>query len=75
MRTLGRTGMAGRWRLEPDEASTAGSDAVQRLLRLPLLQCLAARRAGEMEILESDDVLEMIQVCLDSSAGSPLLAV
>ena len=54
--------MAGRWRLEPDEASAAGSAAVERLLQLPLLQRLAAQRATELEIVETNDALELIQV-------------
>jgi hypothetical protein len=53
--------MAGRWRLEPDEASAAGAAAVERLLQLPLLQRLAAQRATELEIVESDDALWLIQ--------------
>jgi hypothetical protein len=54
--------MAGRWRLEPDEAAEAGAAAVEALLDAPLLQRLARRAAGSMDILETEDALEVVQV-------------
>ena len=54
--------MAGRWRLEPDEAAEAGAAAAEALLDAPLLQRLARRAADSMDILETDDVLEVVQV-------------
>lgn len=55
--------MAGRWRMEPCEGAMAGMAAVEALLNLPLLQRLAAHRAVELEILETDDTLDIVQVC------------
>lgn len=54
--------MAGRWRLEPDEAAEAGASAVEVLLDAPLLQRLARRAAYCMDILETQDALEIVQV-------------
>jgi hypothetical protein len=54
--------MAGRWVLEPCEGAVKGSEAVEDLLDMPLLQRLAAHRAVEIEILETDETLEIVQV-------------
>lgn len=54
--------MAGRWLMEPCEGAMAGMEAVETLLDLPLLQRLALHRAVELEILETDDSLEIVQV-------------
>ncbi|CAL8461853.1 g1384 [Coccomyxa elongata] len=56
-----RTGMAGRWLMEPCEGAMAGMEAVETLLDLPLLQRLALHRAVELEILETDESLEIVQ--------------
>ena len=58
----GRTGMAGRWRLEPCKRALAGMEEVERLLDLPLLQRLAMHRTNELEILETDEALTIVQV-------------
>lgn len=54
--------MAGRWLMEPYEGAMAGMEAVEALLDLPLLQRLALHRAVELEILETDESLEIVQV-------------
>lgn len=49
-----------------DEAAR-GSEAVEALLDMPLLQRLAMHRAVELEILETDSTLEIVQVsCIHS---------
>ena len=57
-----RTGMAGRWRLEQNDAAEAGAASVEALLDAPLLQRLARKAAGSMEILETEEALEIVQV-------------
>lgn len=59
--------MAGKWRMEPCEGALAGMEAVETLLDLPLLQRLAMHRAVELEILETDESLEIVQVAASCS--------
>ena len=64
IKSMCRTGMAGRWRMEESEEALTGAQQVEDLLDLPLLQRLAQQRAQEIRILETDDTLEFIQVQL-----------
>lgn len=53
-----RTGMAGRWRRAPCEVARAAAASVDEALQVPPLQRLALARVVEMEIRETDSVLE-----------------
>eukprot|EP00891_Asterochloris_glomerata_P000840 jgi/Astpho2/840/Aster-x0042 len=53
-----RSGMAGRWRKNVAEGSDGSR--VDELLQLSTLQRLARQRITEMEIVETDEVLEVI---------------
>ena len=63
--------MAGRWRMEASEGALQGAQQVEDLLDLPLLQRLAQQRAQEIQIVETDDTFEFIQVWLSLSSGAP----
>ena len=54
--------MAGRWHLDASGEWLAGAQQVEELLDLPLLQRLAQQRAQEIQIVETDDTFEFIQV-------------
>ena len=63
--------MAGRWRMEASEGALQGAQQIEDLLDLPLLQRLAQQRAQEIQIDETDDTFEFIQVWLSLSSQSP----
>lgn len=48
--------------MQPCEEAARGSEAVEALLDMPLLQRLALHRAVELEINETDNALEIVQV-------------
>jgi len=50
--------MAGRWRRAPCEVARAAAASVDEALQVPPLQRLALARVVEMEIRETDSVLE-----------------
>lgn len=65
--------MAGRWRMEASEGFLQGAQQVEDLLDLPLLQRLAQQRAQEVQIVETDDTFEFIQVWFSLSSRAQLL--
>ncbi|KAK9846469.1 hypothetical protein WJX81_004661 [Elliptochloris bilobata] len=65
-----RTGLAGRWRREPCEVAAAAARAVDEALQVPPLQRLALARVTEMEIRETDDALEVVQLIPLNGVGA-----